>query len=284
MKTKIKLGICLLLTLLLQCGAMAQTIESQILTDKVHSGSGVIDLLKDISGSNLASYFTQQGNLLLLGVDLNEDNSGNESRDSIGVAIKDAQLSILTTAGSFTFTDFYTSTSAMLKETGSSTASEYYTLFGDSGSSQITGSGTFDISKFDDVMWFENIDFIGDILGAELTVHFLDTGKDNRGTTEAETFFDYSGGFEDFAIFSAADAVLLEEQNVGVEAAPSTVNYTTEGTVVQAIVTATETNITGPIPTVPAAPAPPLAIGTLMALLLAYKLYRLQSIKEDTLG
>lgn len=275
-------AVCALAALVLPCRVHAQTIESLVLTDKIHKGSGVIDLLKDISGSDLSSYFTQEGNLLLLGVDLNEDLAGNEIQDSIGIAIKNAQLSITTTAGSFSFTDFFTSTTAMLKETGSDVALERYTLFGDVGSSQITGTGSLDISKFDDVMWFENINYTGDILDAKLTVNFLDTGRNNRTSSGAETFFDWSDGFEDFAIFSAADAVLLEQASIGVAEAPSSVTYTTEGTVVQAIATAESTggaNTSGAttgssgdsIPNTPAAPAPPFVIAALMGLLLIYK-------------
>lgn len=274
-------AVCALAALVLPGRVHAQTIESRALTDKVHMGSGVIDLLKDISGGELSSYFAQEGNLLLLGVDLNEDLSGNETKDSIGIAIKNAQLAITTTAGSFSFTDFFTSTTAMLKESGSDVALERYTLFGDSGSSQITGAGSLDISKFDDVMWFENINYTGDILEAKLTVNFLDTGRDNRTSSSAETFFDWSDGFEDFAIFSAADAVLLEQASIGVAEAPSGVSYTTEGTVVEAIVasggttepatTTTADAMGSSVPNTPAAPAPPLVIAALMGLLLLYK-------------
>ena len=271
----------------------AQTIQSTVLADKIHSGSGVIDLLKSIGSSDLNSYFAQTGKLLLLGVDVNEDNSGNESSHSLGVAIKDAQLAITTTDGNFTFKDFFTSTSAMLKQTGSATAADYYTMFGQGGSSQITGTGSLNISKFDDVMWFENINFTGDITSAKLAVNFLDTGKDNNKSTSAETFFDFSGGFEDFALFNVADAVLLERANIGIANAPAGVTYATTGTTaVEATAEATaapagnggatgtatdagtgiatgtgsgtgtggDTGGIGALPNTPAAPAPPLLV------------------------
>lgn len=111
--------------LLLSSFAGAQEIVSRTLTDAIYRGDGVINLLKDISGSQLTQYFNQTGGLLLLGADINEDNSGNESSTSLGVAIKQVQLSISTTDGDFTFGDFYTSTTAMLREAGDTTSSEY---------------------------------------------------------------------------------------------------------------------------------------------------------------
>ncbi len=220
----------------------AQTFQSTSLTDKVKKGEGTINLLKDISSSDLSSYFNQTGRLLLLGVDLNEKNSGNESKSANGVAIKEAQLRITTTAGEFTFKDFFTSTTASLREEGRGTASDYATLFGNTGSAPISG-GQLDASKFDDVMWFENINFTGDIKSAEMTVQFLDTGEDSKKhpLTGSEKFFDFSAGFEDFALLSAADAILAENANNGMGSLPADVVYASApgGTVVDAIANAT---------------------------------------------
>ena len=54
--------------------SFAQDIQSRVLTDKIHGGSGVIDLLKNVSGGDLNKYFNETGKLLLLGVDVNEGN------------------------------------------------------------------------------------------------------------------------------------------------------------------------------------------------------------------
>lgn len=205
--------------------ALSQTIQSTVLTDRIYRGDGVIDLLKNISGNNLSSYFNQTGGLLLLGADINEDASGNESNKSMGVAIKAAQLAIKTTAGDFTFSNFFTGTTAMLRAAGSTTASSYYTMFGQGGSSQITGTGPTDISRFDDVMWFENVAVTGAITSAKLRITLLDTPTSRP--TAAESFFDFSGGFEEFALFSKADAVLIESANLGTTDAPSGINYVT---------------------------------------------------------
>ena len=52
---------------------------------------------------------------------------------------------------------------------------------------------------------------------------FLDTAS-NAG--DNEEFFDYSAGFEDFAILSEADAQTLDNANIGLAEAPTTVTYT----------------------------------------------------------
>lgn len=214
----------------------AQEIVSRKLTDSIFRGDGVINLLKDISGSQLSQYFDQTGGLLLLGADVNEDNSGNESNSSVGVAIKQVQLSISTTAGDFTFGDFYTSTTAMLRETGGTTSAEYFTMFGQGGSSQLTGASDFDLSSFDDVLWMEKIVLTGTITRADLRVTFLDTPKTRA--SNPESFFDFSGGFEDFALLATADAVLLEEADIGMAAAPTGVTYTTTESATEAILAA----------------------------------------------
>jgi hypothetical protein len=259
--------------------ASAQEVESKALSDKIYRGDGTINLLRDISGSDLTRYFNETGGLLLLGADINEDASGNESNKSVGVAIKQAQLSISTSAGDFTFTDFFTSTSAMLREAGSETAREYATLFGQGGSSQITGSGSLDISKFDDVMWFENIAFKGTITSAKLSISLLETP--NSKAQSAESFFDFSGGFEDFALFNIADSVLIEEANIGMAAAPDDVKYTVQENVIVAIKEAIASTDSGgslsgnggstPVTAPPAAPAPPLLAVAALGLLVLLK-------------
>ena len=271
-------GSCLLL---LSSFAGAQEIVSRSLTDAIFRGDGVINLLKDISGSQLTQYFNQTGGLLLLGADINEDNSGNESSTSLGVAIKQVQLSISTTNGDFTFGDFYTSTTAMLREAGSTTSSEYYTMFGQGGSSQLTGAGGVDLSSFDDVLWLEQIMLTGTITRAELNITFLETPSSR--SSSAESFFDFTGGFEDFALLSTADAVLLEEADIGIAAAPSGVTYSTTESATEAIAAAAPEPEPDPAPTgdptpgdttlvgPPAAPAPPWVIVAGLAGLLLFK-------------
>lgn len=218
-----KLKTYLLIFALLVTAAPAGAEIPTVLTDKIRNGDGVIDLFQDVTGDELQQYL--QGETMYLGVDLNEDASGNESSISAGVAIKDMELIIRTTEGDISFTEFYTNTTAMIQEAGSTQASEYYTLFGSAGGSDITGStSNFDLSAFDDVIVFDNIQVSGEIIGAELRVTFLDTAR----TGENETFFDYSAGFEEFAILTSTDASALDSANIGLTDAPQTVSYSVD--------------------------------------------------------
>ena len=193
-----------------------------VLTDTISKGDGVIDVFKDVSGAELQQYLG--GETLYLGVDLNEAASGNESSTSVGVAIKEMELIIQTTNGDISYTEFITNTSAMIQEQGAAEAQEYYTLFGNAGGNTITSATSgFDISTFDDVIEFRNIQVSGEITGAQLRVTFLDTAASGG---ENETFFDYSAGFEQFAILSSADATTLDAANIGLGAdAPANISY-----------------------------------------------------------
>lgn len=273
-------------------------VNSTVLTDKIHRGEGVIDILQNLNSSQLNDYFTQSNRMMMFGIDVNDNASGNEKQSSLGTAIKSAKLAITTTAGDFTFKDFLTSTSSQLKEAGTPALNSFNTLFGQVGSSQITGTGPVDISRFDDVMWFENINFTGNILSAKMEVKFLDVGDRPNGASEQ--FFDFSGGFEDFALLSIADAALIEAANIGMKDAPSGINFTSGRTVIDAQVDAQKTyggggtnpsggtnpgdgtkpgdtggtnpsDGTNPGGGVPAAPAPPLVILAVMGALLAWR-------------
>jgi hypothetical protein len=181
------------------------------LSDTIKKGSGVIEILEDVVAADLQDYL--QSGTMFLGVDLNEAASGLESSTSVGVAIKDITLSISTTAGDFQFNDFYTNTTSMLMEQGAAASEQFYTLFGTAGGNQITGGiSDFGLDQFDDVVELRNISFSGDILSASLNVHFLDTD----GSDGNESFFDYSGGFEEFVIVEGGDATLLDNQSFGI--------------------------------------------------------------------
>lgn len=215
------LGVGLTLLALL-FGMHARAEIPTILTDTIKSGSGTIDVMKDVSAAELEEALS--GGTLYLGVDLNEDASGLEKSTSQGVAIKEMELIIQTTEGTFSFKTFYTNTTAMITEKGSTEAAEYHTLFGQTGSSDISSATAgFDLSTFDDVIEIQGIDFTGQVLSAEVRVTFLDTAK-NGG--DNEQFFDYSAGFEEFAILSSRDAQTLDNADIGLDAAPTSVTYT----------------------------------------------------------
>lgn len=231
------------------------------LTDKVFKGSGTIDLLKDVSSAELQQYLSGTGGLLL-GIDVNEAADGNESSTSAGIAIKQLELVLTTSSGTFSFSDFFTSTTAMIQEAGTAGPQEFYTVFGKTGSSQITG-GTdgFDLGMFDDVIRLQNVSFEGTILSAKLNVTFLKTA--GTGSEGNESFFDFSNGFEDFALLGKQDAALLEAANFGVAEAPSGVSYAQSSPTI--------TPQEAGLPSVPGAPAPPLLLLGAMGVVVALK-------------
>lgn len=209
-----------LFLLLATAGARAEI--PTVLTDTIKSGTGDIDLLKDVTTTELDDALS--GGTLYLGVDLNEEAAPPEGSTAQGVAIKEVELVITTTEGTFTYSSFYTNTTATILEQGATEADDYYTLFGQTGSSNITSSTEgFDLSTFDDVLVIEDISYTGDILDAQLNVTFLDTA--NTGEYNEE-FFDYSAGFEDVAILSVQDAQTLESADVGLDSVPETVTFT----------------------------------------------------------
>lgn len=133
---------------------------------------------------------------------------------------------IKTSNGDFSFSEFYTNTTAMIQEAGFDQAQEFFTLFGATGSNQLTGStNNFDISTFDDVIEIRNINYTGDIIGAELKISFLNTAAK---AGDNESFFDYSAGFEEFAILSSSDAQIIESANIALGDAPQTITYSYE--------------------------------------------------------
>lgn len=193
-----------------------------VLDDTINKGSGTIDLMKNITGEQLASYTFVNGGQMYFGVDLNENASGNEYSTSIGVALKSLTLTVTTTDGVFTFSDYYTNTTASILEQGATSAATYYTLFGTTGANDLGGSlSASDLSSFDDVVSLNNVFFTGNVLSANLSVQFLNTA--NAGENEA--FFDFSGGFEKFAILSGTDATAIEVAASGTEDAPATITY-----------------------------------------------------------
>jgi len=147
-------------------------------------------------------------------------------------------------------------------------------MFGQGGSSQLTGAGGTDLSSFDDVLWLQEIMLTGTITRAELSIAFLETPK--SGSSDAESFFDFSGGFEDFALLSTADAILLEEAAIGVTEAPSGVTFESTESATGAIGAAAPVSIPDPVvsegtalASPPAAPAPPwMVVAGLAGLLL----------------
>jgi len=265
-----------------------------VLTDQIYQGSGVINLLKDVSAADLGKYLLQnQG--MYLAVDVNENASGLETAGSQGVAIKQMSLILSTSSGDFSFSDFVTSSTAMLVESGSKVAQQYYTLFGTSGSNDLTSATTnFSLAKLDDVITFKNINFTGEITSARLEVKFVNVAT-GAAAGSNENFFDFTGGFEDFAILSPTDAKTLEVAALGQADAPTSVTYAAEETpLTQPDPVNTTTTVTAdpapaattapaqvttvvktdPVSSVPAAPAPPFLLLAFGAGILALQRFR----------
>ncbi len=285
-------------TLLFVAGFSALPIHAEIpsvLTDRIYQGTGAINLLKDVSAADLGKYLVQnQG--MYLAVDVNESASGLETSQSMGVAIKEMRLLLTTSSGDFSFSDFVTGSTAMLIESGSKVAQQYYTLFGTSGSNDLTSATTnFSLSKLDDVIAVKNIAFSGEITSARLEIKFVNVATGALAGAN-ENFFDFSGGFEDFAILSPTDARTLEVAALGQADAPKTVTYAAQETpltqpapVVSAPTTATapapvasapvepapvasapvtaDPLASNPVSSAPGAPAPPLLLLALAAVL-----------------
>ena len=276
------------LALLLSVTALTAHADiSTRLSDTVKSGTGSINLLKDITGAQLAQQISPGGKLCF-GMDLNENAAGNETAASIGIALQSVELTVTTTTGTYHFSNFSTSSTAVLSKAGSSSLNTYNALFGQVGSSQLTSSTSgFDLSTFDDVLALNNVSFTGDVLSATMSVQLLDTGNSRA---ENDTFFDFSGGYEDMALLSMSDALALESANIGVADAPSGVTYSSTSPVITAaeVSTGTGTGTTSTTTTTsssttststpsaptapPAAPAPALwAVVALCVLALARK-------------
>lgn len=202
---------------------------STTLTDAIYQGAGTMNLLTDITAAQFKNQITSDGRLFF-GVDINENASGNESNDSIGVALKQVTLVVQTTTGTYSFSNFATDTTSMIQAAGTTGLSSYYTMFGQGGSSSLTGATPgFDLSIYDDVLTIQNIAFTGDVLSAQMSVTLLNTGN---AKTSNETFFDYSGGFEDFALLSLQDALLLEQASIGTSAAPTEITFSAQAPVI----------------------------------------------------
>ncbi len=243
--------------------------DSTTLTEKIYQGSGTVNLLTDLSAYDLETAILTTGELTLA-VDVNEAANGNESSISMGIALEKITLNITTSEGTYSFSDFYTNTTAVLENNTTGETSEYFTVFGTAGSNDISSnSADFDISSYDDVILLQNLNFEGEILEASLDVKFVDTGN-GRGSNSA--FFDYSNGFEDMALLTREDAMALEENAEGIANAPDDIEYVLSPSVVTQVPSEPQpkADTTIPLDVAPAAPVPPQILLLSIAGLLAY--------------
>ena len=216
------------LTLLL-CTAASPAfaaLESSRLTDVIKSsGSGNIDVFNPsatgriIDGPVLEAFRQDNNNQVVFAVDVNEAASGSEKASSQAVTIDTAQLVVTIDGTQRVYDSYATITRTLLARKSQTNRSLYYSLIGDSGSSRITSNSSSDIngSSFDSTLTFDVPDDISTATAARLVITLLDT---NVQLGDPEAFYDYSNGFEDVALITRADAILLDDLEAGQAEAP----------------------------------------------------------------
>lgn len=221
------------------------------LTDTIAKGVGDVNLLKDLTASTLEGYRATYGSKtgIAFGVDVNEAASGTEKASSQGVTVADAWLEVVIGGVTKTYGhsgNFYTETQALVAPANTTARSTYYTLLGETGSARITSNSS--IQKiFDSTLKIMVPDSLAGATSAVLHVRFLDP---NVKLGDPEAFYDFTAGFEDLAILTAADAKYIDE------VVPTQTTFRTEAPAIELSVqgTATQTSLL-PLPP----PPPPLS-------------------------
>lgn len=212
------------------CAASAQELVSVRLSDVIKSqGTGNIDLMKDVTASELEQYRVDNDGFLIFAVDINEDSSGTEKASSQAVAVKSVVLTVDFDDGSRLVLDSandccFSETQALLAEAPGTGRQIYYTLLGESGSSRITSNNSIQDS-FDSTLKIEVKEALLDLAGrsangAKLQIVLLQT-NDSLGDPEA--FYDFSAGFEDLALLNAVDTNFIDDYAAGREEAPTVI-------------------------------------------------------------
>lgn len=197
----------------------ARAIESRRLTDVVKSsGVGNIDLLKDLTPAELEAYRAEGAGTLLVAFDVNEAADGSEKAASQAVTLDSVVLRVVSGGATYTFSAYETQTQALLARAGTTTRLPYYTLLGDTGSARITASTV--ASSYDSVMRLSVPSSLASVTSAVLEVRFLPV---NATLGDPERFYDFSNGYEDVALLSAADASYLDALAPGRNDAPAVV-------------------------------------------------------------
>jgi hypothetical protein len=197
----------------LSSAAHATTLTSVHLTDKIGSnGRGNINLLTNVNKEQLEAFRrdnatreTTPRHFLSFAVDVNEAAKGLEKSSTQAVTVQTATLTVVRPSGTKVYSDFMTRTSALLRPHGSTTRQKYYTLLGESGSSRISASNSFQ-NLFDSTLNIFVPDSLSDVTSATLEIRLLDV---NKNVGEPESFYDYSGGFEELALVVSTDASYL---------------------------------------------------------------------------
>ena len=204
----------------------AHALESTRLTDVIKSsGDGNIDVFNPstsgriIDGPTLEAFRQDNDGQVVFAVDVNEAADGSEKASSQAVTVDTAQLVITIGGTNYIYDSYSTITRTLLARKGQTTRSLYYSLIGDSGSSRITSNTDSDLynSSFDSTLTFDVPDDLSGATAARLRVTLLDT---NVQLGDPEAFYDYSNGFEDVALITREDAILLDDLEAGQAEAP----------------------------------------------------------------
>ncbi|MBK8814186.1 MAG: hypothetical protein IPN42_01100 [Methylococcaceae bacterium] len=174
---------------------------------------------KLITATELEAFRKDNNGNLVFAVDVNESSKGSENRDSQGIAVQSAWIDVRINNVLYQFANFTTQTRSSLAAVGSTNRQMYYTLLGEAGSSRITSNNKSDIygSSFDGTLTIPvNMDISK---ATSIWIHFrlLQT---NTKLGDPESFYDFSGGFEDVAIVTKSDAAYLNILQAGRDRAP----------------------------------------------------------------
>ncbi len=218
-----RLGLFILLMGLQHASAQ---VTSYTLAGNVSSqGSGTMDLFKpsnnklSISATDLEAFRLDGDGHLLFAVDVNEAADGSEKADSQAVTLATVELSLVVDGQTHVFTEFETMTTSMLRPEGVATPSSFYTLLGNAGSDRISSDpdSAINASSYDATIKMPVDIDLTNVTSTSLHIVFLDADV-SQGDPEA--FYDYSNGFENVALISAADAAYLDALAPGHEGAP----------------------------------------------------------------
>lgn len=221
-------GLLFLIAHSLCCGFASAQVSSIQLTDYIKSnGTGNINLLRDVDAAQLEMLRSDNGGMIVLGVDVNEASNGTEKAGSQAITVKSVSLTVTYQDSSqkvYNSSDaWFTETFTFVAENPATERQQHYTLVGETGSSRITPNGTSIQESFDSTLKILVPDSLYDAdAGIEassvlISIVLLDT---NVSLGDPEAFYDYTNGFEDLALLNAEDAEFIDSYGAGLEEAP----------------------------------------------------------------
>jgi len=211
---------CLLYLSLFVISPTVFSIESIQLTDVIKSnGFGEINLLKDVTPSDLETFRLDNGEKLIFAIDVNEASSGTEKASSQAVTIKSVEVIVMINGVESVFNNFTTETQALVAEAPETQRSLYYTAIGNTGSNRITANNIIQ-EKFDSNITIPVDIELSLVDSAILKVTLLET---NSGLGDPEAFYDFSNGYEDLAIVNNTDKDYFDSESPGRDEAPTVV-------------------------------------------------------------